>query len=153
MAGRHLGYWVFLLGTFSSMRDAGVRSQTNDFCMTTPDYIQSSPAFYDWKLVGKEELYIPYNNYRMASPNLKYADILKTDHVNQYLTRYELHRVWHVVATLMPGQRHIYVKRDMYFDEDTWQRAAVNCGESARTTPSTITSTCCRALPARPPTT
>ncbi|WP_166359430.1 DUF1329 domain-containing protein [Pseudomonas akapageensis] len=81
---------------------------------------------YNWELVGKKELYIPYNSYKLDSPNLKYADILKAGHINQDLTRYELHRVWEVVATVKPNERHIYAKRHMYFDEDTWQVAEVD---------------------------
>jgi hypothetical protein len=85
-----------------------------------------APDRYDWKLVGKKELYIPYNSYRLDSPNLKYSDILKAGHINQDLTRYELHRVWHVEATLKSGERHIYAKRDFYIDEDTWQAAIID---------------------------
>lgn len=90
------------------------------------DMMNGSPDRYDWKLVGKKELYIPYNNYQLGSPTHKYADIIQAGHINQDLTRYELHRVWHVVATLKPGQRHVYAKRDLYFDEDTWQIAEVD---------------------------
>ena len=28
--------------------------------------------------------------------------------------------MWHVQATLKPGQRHIYSKRDFFIDEDAW---------------------------------
>ncbi|WP_139148071.1 MULTISPECIES: DUF1329 domain-containing protein, partial [Pseudomonas] len=45
---------------------------------------------------------------------------------NQDLTRYELHRVWEVVGTVKPGERHIYAKRHMYIDEDSWQIALVD---------------------------
>jgi hypothetical protein len=90
------------------------------------DLFNGSPDRYDWKLIGKKEIYIPYNNYRLASPSLKYADILKAGHINQDLTRYELHRVWEVEATLKPGMRNIYAKRHMYFDEDTWQAALID---------------------------
>ncbi|MBM7063017.1 DUF1329 domain-containing protein [Pseudomonas sp. UL073] len=90
------------------------------------DMMNGAPDRYDWKLVGKQELYIPYNSYKLQSPDVKYADIIKPGHINQDLTRYELHRVWHVTATLKPGQRHIYAKRDMYFDEDTWTIAEVD---------------------------
>lgn len=90
------------------------------------DMMNGSPDRYDWKLVGKKEIYIPYNSYKLQSPSVKYADIIKAGHINQDLTRYELHRVWHVEATLKPGQRHIYAKRDMYFDEDTWVMAEVD---------------------------
>ncbi len=85
-----------------------------------------SPDRYDWKLIGKKEMYIPYNNYKLWSPSLKYADILKPGHINQDLARYELHRVWEVEGTLKPGQRHIYAKRHMYFDEDTWALVEVD---------------------------
>jgi hypothetical protein len=79
-----------------------------------------SPDRYDWKLVGKRELYVPYNNYKMASPDVKYSDILKAGHINMDLTRYELHRVWEVEATLKSGERNIYAKRRFFLDEDTW---------------------------------
>ncbi|MBH2031515.1 MAG: DUF1329 domain-containing protein [Pseudomonadales bacterium] len=90
------------------------------------DLYNGSPDRYDWKLEGKKEVYIPYNSYRLDSPTLKYDDIVKAGHINQDLTRYELHRTWHVVATLKSGSRHIYSKRDFYIDEDTWQIATVD---------------------------
>ncbi len=90
------------------------------------DMYNGSPDRYEWKLEGKKEIYIPYNSYRMDSPQLKYSDIVKAGHINQDLTRYELHRVWHVVGTLKSGERHIYAKRDFYLDEDTWQAAEVD---------------------------
>ncbi|BCD85567.1 hypothetical protein PSm6_19740 [Pseudomonas solani] len=85
------------------------------------DMFSGAPDKYDWKLVGKEELYVPYNSYRFASRTSKYADIVKAGHVNPDLLRYELHRVWHVRATLKDGQRHQYKQRDFYFDEDSYQ--------------------------------
>lgn len=90
------------------------------------DLYNGSPDRYEWKLEGKKEIYIPYNSYRLDSPKLKYDEIIKAGHINQDLTRYELHRVWHVVATLKAGERHIYAKRDFYIDEDTWQVAEVD---------------------------
>ncbi|HHS7809988.1 MULTISPECIES: DUF1329 domain-containing protein [Pseudomonas] len=90
------------------------------------DMYNGAPDRYDWKLEGKKEMYIASNSYKIDSPTLKYADIIKAGHINQDLTRYELRRVWHVVATLKPGQRHIYAKRDFYIDEDTWQAAVID---------------------------
>ncbi|UUY10211.1 DUF1329 domain-containing protein [Pseudomonas sp. J452] len=87
------------------------------------DMYNGAPDRYDWKLVGKRELYIPYNNYRIDSPSLKYSDIVKPGHINQDLARYELHRVWEVEAILKPGERHIYAKRRFFIDEDSWQIA------------------------------
>lgn len=75
---------------------------------------------YDWKLEGKKVIYIPTNSYRLDSPELKYKDIIKPGHINPEFTRYELHRVWHITATLKPGARHIYAKRDFFVDEDSW---------------------------------
>ncbi len=60
------------------------------------DMYNGAPDRYDWKLVGKKELYIPYNNYKLHSPEVKYDDIIKAGHPNPDLTRYELHRVWDV---------------------------------------------------------
>ena len=75
---------------------------------------------YEWKLVGKKEMYIPYNSHRMSDPKLKYSDQLRPGHMNQDLARYELHRVWVVDATLKPGTSHIYARRTFYIDEDSW---------------------------------
>jgi uncharacterized protein DUF1329 len=75
---------------------------------------------YNWKLVGKKEMYVPYNSYRFDDPKVKYNEILKPGHINQDLARYELHRVWVVEATLKPGTSHIYSKRVFYIDEDSW---------------------------------
>ena len=90
------------------------------------DMYNGAPDRYEWKLNGKKEIYIPYNSYKLDSPSLKYADIIKAGHINQDLTRYELHRVWHVTATLKQGERHIYAKRDFFIDEDTWQASAID---------------------------
>ena len=85
---------------------------------------------YTWKLVGKKEIYIPYNSLQINSPKLKYKDILKPFHVNPEYPRYELHRVWVVDATLKPGTRHNFSRRTFYVDEDSWSIAAVDCYDS-----------------------
>lgn len=90
------------------------------------DMYNGAPDRYDWKLEGKKEMYIASDAYKLDDPKLKYADIIKAGHINQDLARYELRRVWHVVATLKEGQRHIYAKRDFYIDEDTWQAAVID---------------------------
>jgi hypothetical protein len=91
------------------------------------DLYNGSPQRYDWKLVGKKEMYVPYNAYRLQDGKLKYADLLHKNHINQDLARYELHRVWVVDSTLKPGQSHIYSRRTLYVDEDSWQILAVDC--------------------------
>jgi len=85
-----------------------------------------SPDRFDWKLVGKKEIYIPYNSYKIIDKNTKYADIVAPGHINQDYARYELHRVWHVQGTLKEGARHVYGKRDLYMDEDSWQVAVAD---------------------------
>ncbi|WP_303879498.1 DUF1329 domain-containing protein [Stutzerimonas kunmingensis] len=84
------------------------------------DMFSGAPDRYDWKLIGKKELYIPYNSYEIASSELKYDDVIKAGHVNQDLARYELHRVWEIEATLKSGERNIYAKRRFFVDEDSW---------------------------------
>ncbi|SIS95020.1 DUF1329 domain-containing protein [Neptunomonas antarctica] len=90
------------------------------------DMFNGAPDRYNWNLVGKQELYIPYNSFKLADRGLKYEDILQAGHLNPELTRYELHRVWKVEASLKEGSRHIYAKRTFYIDEDTWQAAVVD---------------------------
>lgn len=85
------------------------------------DMFNGAQDRYDWKLIGKRELYIPYNSFNLDSPMLKYDEILDAGHLNPQHTRYELHRVWQVEATLKPGERHIYAKRVFFLDEDSWQ--------------------------------
>ncbi|HEU4517466.1 MAG TPA: DUF1329 domain-containing protein [Steroidobacteraceae bacterium] len=91
------------------------------------DIYNGSPERYDWKLVGKQEIIVPYNAYQLHSNKLKNNDILKPLHINQQHARYELHRVWVVDATLKAGQRHLYKRRTFYVDEDSWQILVVDC--------------------------
>lgn len=90
------------------------------------DLFNGAPDKYNWELLGKKEMYIPYNAYRLTNADLGYDDIIKPGHIDQSLTRYELHRVWHVKATLKEGERHVYEVRDFYIDEDSWQIAVVD---------------------------
>src|SRR6187549_3923147 len=68
------------------------------------DVYNGSPQRYDWTLVGKKEMLVPYNSYKVGSNTLKYADILKKNHINPDVARYELHRVWVVDSKLKPGR-------------------------------------------------
>lgn len=82
---------------------------------------------YDWKLVGRKDMYIPYNSYLINSPRIKYKQLLTPFHVNQDFARYELHRVWVIDATLRKGTSHSFGRRTFYIDEDSWSIAAVDC--------------------------
>lgn len=81
---------------------------------------------YNWKLVGKKEMYVPYNSYLLSNPIAEYDDIVGKGHINQGMARYELHRVWVVEATLRDGTRHQFGKRVFYVDEDSWSILAVD---------------------------
>ena len=78
---------------------------------------------YDWKLVGKKEMYVPYSSYRLTYHKTS-ADVTKPNHLNPDFVRWELHRVWVVEATLKADKRHIYSKRVFYLDEDSWTALA-----------------------------
>lgn len=97
------------------------------------DMFNGSMARYTWKLIGKKEMVIGYNNYRLVRPELKYADIIRPLHLNPQHPRYELHRVWIVEASLKPGQGNVYRRRVFYVDEDSWSIAAVDCYDSRNT--------------------
>ncbi len=91
--------------------------RTND--MT--DMFNGALDKFNWKLIGKKEMYVPYNSYKAHSANTLVKDLIQPHFVNPDLLRYELHRVWVVEADLKPGQRHINPKRTFYLDEDSWQ--------------------------------
>ncbi len=90
------------------------------------DMFNGSPERYDWQLVGKKEMIVPYNAYKLHSADTKYKDIIRPLHMNPDVLRYELHRVWVVEANLKEGVRHIYKRRTFYFDEDSWQAMVVD---------------------------
>lgn len=93
----------------------GLRT-TDDF-----DMFNGSPDRYNWTLKGKQEMYIAYNDYKLHSDQVKYADLLMPGHINPEYIRWEKHRVWVVEAALKDNTRHVYGKRVFYIDEDSWQ--------------------------------
>lgn len=97
------------------------------------DLFNGSQSRYSWKLMGKKEMYVPYNNYRLIRPELKYGQVIQPGQLNPEHLRYELHRVWVVEATLKPGQGNVYKKRVFYVDEDSWTVAAVDCYDARDT--------------------
>ncbi len=84
------------------------------------DAYNGAPDRFDWKLVGKREMYVPYNTYKIGEKNVRYSDILRSNHANPDLMRYELHRVWVVEGTLKASSKHSYGKRIFLLDEDSW---------------------------------
>ncbi|MFM2044573.1 MAG: hypothetical protein RLY86_3149 [Pseudomonadota bacterium] len=85
------------------------------------DMYSGAPDRYEWTLLGRKEMYVPYNAYKLHSPDLNYDDMINAGHINQDMARYELRRVWVVEGSLRSGTTHIYAKRRFYVDEDSWQ--------------------------------
>ncbi|WP_230954491.1 DUF1329 domain-containing protein [Burkholderia cepacia] len=75
---------------------------------------------FNWKLVGKKELYVPYNSFGMYRFNAKFDSVFSKSFVNPEFRRYEPHRVYVVEATLKSDARHVAHKKVFYLDEDTW---------------------------------
>jgi hypothetical protein len=90
------------------------------------DIFNGATDRYDWKLLGKKEIYVPVNSYVLHDEKYKYKDIVKKGHINQDLARYELRRVWVVDSTLRKGTSHIYKRRTFYVEEDGWQIVLVD---------------------------
>ncbi|MVW74322.1 DUF1329 domain-containing protein [Pseudomonas xionganensis] len=90
------------------------------------DGYNGAPDRYEWQLMGKQEMLVPYNSYAVHQQGIPYERILQSSFVNPELLRYELHRVWVVEADLRKGHSHPYGKRRFYLDEDSWQILAVD---------------------------
>lgn len=90
------------------------------------DVFNGATDRYTWKIVGKREMLVPYNSQALISDELKYRTIAGKGHLNQSLTRYELHRVWVLDTELKSGTSHLYKRRTFYVDEDSWNVLAVD---------------------------
>jgi len=97
--------------------------------LATADVVDSfngAPDRYEWSLIEKREMLVPYNSYAVHQKGIPYDDIVGPRTLNPDLLRYELHRVWVVDATLRKGFSHPYAKRRFYIDEDSWSILAVD---------------------------
>jgi hypothetical protein len=121
--------WQYLVGQRRTRKAPTLGYDTPDSVTSGVNYYDEAFVFmggldrYEWKIVGKKELYIPYNSNR--SWLVKAADLIGPHFVNPDHMRWELHRVWIVDATLVSGKRHVITKRRLYLDEDTYN--AVLC--------------------------
>jgi hypothetical protein len=73
---------------------------------------------YDFKLLDRKEMYVPYNNNRLYLQPAR--AVLGPSHADPDSMRYELHRVWVVEGTLANGHHDIVSRRRLYLDEDSW---------------------------------
>jgi len=92
----------------------------NQYTLDEPLVFNGAIDRFDWKLIGKKEMYVAYNSFGTYDFTAKFEDVAHNDSLNPASRRYELHRVWVVEATVKPGMRHIAPKRTFYLDEDSW---------------------------------
>ncbi|MBT8338479.1 MAG: DUF1329 domain-containing protein [Desulfatitalea sp.] len=76
-------------------------------------------SLFDWKIIGKQEMYVPYNTNALWRVKTR-DEAIHARHYNPELLRFELHRVWVVEATLKEGERHVQPRHRYYIDEDSW---------------------------------
>lgn len=116
--------WIFLPQSGRVYRgpDNGYDTPTNDGLMTFDqiDMFNGPTDRYDLELVGSREMIVPYNNYALYSDKLKYGHIIGDGYLKPEVLRYEKHRVWVIEARLKNGMKHLYGRRTLYLDEDTW---------------------------------
>jgi hypothetical protein len=117
--------WRYLPGSRRVRRAPTVGYDTPDGpggFITVDDTLGFNGAMdrFEWTLLGKQELYVPYHNYAFDEQGLDYDTLLTPYHANPDYVRYEKRRVWVVEANLREGKRHIYGKRRFYVDEDSW---------------------------------
>lgn len=116
--------WQYLVGQRRVRRAPTVAYDTPDFVASGANYFDEVQGLfgsldrYEWKLVGKQEMLVPYNTNGFIAAPVKEA--LAEHHLNPDHLRWERHRVWVVEATVASGKRHAVPKRRYYVDEDTW---------------------------------
>ncbi|MGH8389085.1 MAG: DUF1329 domain-containing protein, partial [Pseudomonas sp.] len=110
--------WVYLAGQRRLRKAPNVQYDVpNNFTSGLTNFDDSwgfsgATDRYDWKLIGKEERYVPYEGNVLV--NTKPEVLLGENFINPDSMRWELHRVWVVEATLKPGARHVVPKRRLY---------------------------------------
>jgi len=92
----------------------------NQYTLDEPNVFNGALDRFDWKLVGKKEMYVPYNAFGAHDFQARFEDVARPDFIAQDHRRYELHRVWVVEASVKAGMRHSAPKRTVYLDEDSW---------------------------------
>lgn len=117
-------YWSYLAGQRRVRRAPTVGFDTPDFVASGANFFDEvssptgNPVRFDWKVVGKKEMIVPYNNNKLFA--VKDMDAMGDNHLKPENMRWELHRVWVMEATRKADQRHAVAKRRYYIDEDTW---------------------------------
>lgn len=128
--GKYRQAWQYLVGQRRVRKAPTVGYDTPDFVASGANYFDEVQGFwgapdrYDWKIAGKKEIYVPYNNNKQVTVSLDEA--YTGHHFNPDVTRWELHRVWVLEANIKKGNRHAVPKRVFYIDEDTWHTLLID---------------------------
>ncbi len=97
--------------------DAPIIGTENTYANDAIQIFYGTPDRFDWKLLGKKELYVPYNSFIDA--RLPFSK-LSTSYPDADLRRYEKHRVWVLEGDVKAGVRHNTPRKVLYVDEDSW---------------------------------
>jgi hypothetical protein len=128
-AGKGRKAWQYLVGQRRVRLAPAVSFDTpNPGVAGTTTYDDSfiyngSPERFNWKLIGKKEMYIPANNNKFVF-EMEVKDTLGPKFFDPNAIRWEKRRVWVVDSTLKEGQRHLYSRRTFYLDEDNFTASA-----------------------------
>jgi hypothetical protein len=116
--------WQYLAGQRRVRQAPSINFDTPNVVASGVNFVDEtfggggSPERYNWELIGKREMIIPYNNNALLANGDE--TVMGKNHVNPDYMRWEMHRVWEVEATLKDGSRHAVPKRKFYYDEDNW---------------------------------
>ncbi|WP_168666340.1 DUF1329 domain-containing protein [Paraburkholderia sp. SG-MS1] len=121
---KEIGSWQYLPGQRRVRKLPNVNYDTPNFYTSGVTQFDEAYGFFgkpdqmNFRIVGKREMYIPYNTNKlnMATPDKAFGPHFP----NPDLVRWELHRVWEVEATVKEGMRNVIPKRHLFFDEDSW---------------------------------
>ncbi len=100
--------------------DAPLMGFENNYPSDEMMLFYGNPDRFDWKVVGKKEVYLPYNGFAMTNFNATLPQVFGPQFINPEYRRYELHRAWVVEGTVKQGMRHTAPKKVFYLDEDSW---------------------------------
>ncbi|MFC5430732.1 DUF1329 domain-containing protein [Paraburkholderia denitrificans] len=100
--------------------DAPLIGFENQYLIDEVNMFNGSLDRFNWKLVGKREMLVPYNDFGMYTFKDKLHDVATPAGISPDHRRYEVHRVWVVEATLKSSARHVDSKKILYLDEDSW---------------------------------
>jgi hypothetical protein len=117
-------FWSYLAGQRRVRRAPTVGFDTPDFVASGANFFDEvasptgNPERFDWKLSGKKEMIVPYNNNKLFA--VKDMEAMGDNHLKPQYMRWELHRVWVMDVSRKASQRHAVAKRRYYIDEDSW---------------------------------